>query len=153
MVSSMNISERPSIDSCSDVVLEDVTVSNQHLRIYSILFEQEDVSDIPPLVYAEDLSSNGSYWNGTLMGRGNGGVLLSDGDVLRISPRHAFSYCGVDSLPPEPRDEIQEREKKVDWSSQGRPTEKLTRAAVPASVCYHPTEDWRWGLWFCLCRA
>lgn len=83
------------------------------MRIYCVLFEQDDVSDIPPLVYAEDLSSNGTYWNGSLIGRGNGGVLLSDGDVLRIGPRHSFRYSGADPLPPEPRDEVQEREKKV----------------------------------------
>lgn len=84
------------------------------MRIYSILFEQEQGSDIPPLVYAEDLSSNGTYWNGTLIGRVNGGVLLSDGDVLRVSPHRSFSYRGADPILPELRDEIQEREKKVD---------------------------------------
>lgn len=78
------------------------------------MFEQEEGSDIPPLVYAEDLSSNGTYWNGTLIGRGNGGVLLSDGDVLRVSPRLSFSYRGADPILPEPRDEVLEREKKVD---------------------------------------
>lgn len=101
-------------DSYSDVFVEDPTVSNQHLRIYCILFEQEDASEIPPLVYAEDLSSNGTYWNGSLISRGNGGVLLSDGDVLRISPCHSFRYNGAVPLPPTPRDKVQEREKKVD---------------------------------------
>ena len=88
------------------------------MRIYCVLFEQEDVSDIPPLVYAEDLSSNGTYWNGSLIGRGNGGVLLSDGDVLRIGPCHSFRYSGADPLLPELRDEVQEREKKVDCLGQ-----------------------------------
>ena len=52
----------------------------------------EDETTVPPLVYAEDLSRNGTFWNGRLIGRGNGGFLLSDGDVLRLSPRVEIVY-------------------------------------------------------------
>lgn len=42
--------------------------------------------DIPPLVYAQDLSFDGVIWNGFRMGKENGIVLLSDDDILQISP-------------------------------------------------------------------
>jgi hypothetical protein len=37
-------------------------------------------------VFADDLSSNGTYWNGSLIGKGGGGVLLSEGDRLKLAP-------------------------------------------------------------------
>lgn len=43
-------------------------------------------------MYAEDLSRNGTYWNGSLIGKGNGGVLLSDGDTLRVSSRIYYHF-------------------------------------------------------------
>ena len=66
-------------------VVHDPTVSGKHIRIYTILVDQEESSEIAPLVYAEDLSRYGTYWNGLLMGKGKGGFLLSDGDVLQIT--------------------------------------------------------------------
>jgi serine/threonine protein kinase len=74
-------------------VVHDAVVSNKHLRIYTIIFDDDNdqSEDIAPLVYAEDLSRNGSYWNGSLVGKGNG-VLLSAGDTLRVSPRVYFQF-------------------------------------------------------------
>ena len=56
------------------------------------MFDDDQSDGIPPLVYAEDLSRNGTYWNGSLIGRGNGGVLLSDGDTLRVSARIHYRF-------------------------------------------------------------
>ena len=98
----------------SQYVLNDPVVSNKHLRVYSVVYDGDKPNDVSPLVYAEDLSRNGTFWNGSLIGKGNGGFLLSDKDTLRVSPRTVFVYRMV--LPHE-RDEsfdlVQEYEMKV----------------------------------------
>lgn len=63
----------------------DPAVSNQHVKIFSIAYDQGGDPTFQPLVYAENLSSNGSYWNGQHFSKGQGGVLLSDGDILQLS--------------------------------------------------------------------
>src|SRR2546423_1524428 len=73
-------------------VLNDPVISNKHFRIYSIFYDGDKPNDVAPLVYAEDLSRNGTFWNGSLMGKGNGGFLLSDGDTLRVSSRKLFVF-------------------------------------------------------------
>ncbi|PGH07417.1 CAMK protein kinase [Polytolypa hystricis UAMH7299] len=67
------------------LMVDDPVVSNKHLRIYTIIFDQGNPGEVAPLIYAQDLSSNGTFWNGALIGKGNGGFLLSDGDTLSIS--------------------------------------------------------------------
>ncbi|KAF7617181.1 hypothetical protein AFLA_005226 [Aspergillus flavus NRRL3357] len=71
---------------CNHVV-KDPVISNIHLRIYTIIFDRENPDEVAPLVYAQDLSMNGTSWNGYPMGKGRGSFLLSDGDVLQLSPR------------------------------------------------------------------
>jgi pSer/pThr/pTyr-binding forkhead associated (FHA) protein len=67
-------------------VLDDTRVSNQHLRIYTVVYDFENPLEIAPLVYAQDTSTNGTFWNGQRIDRRHGGaVLLSDGDILRLS--------------------------------------------------------------------
>ena len=99
--------KKPFLD--SQYVVNDPVVSNRHLRIYTITFD----SDTPPLVYAEDLSRNGSYWNDSLIGRDNGGYLLSDGDVLKISPRLEYVYSALFTPEKALFDHVQEREMAV----------------------------------------
>lgn len=80
------------------MVLTDATISNWHLRIYSIIY---DSSVVPVLcfTYAEDLSSNGSYWlyetdghwQEYLIGKGHA-VLLSDGDRVRLCDGSCFVF-------------------------------------------------------------
>ncbi|KAI9729989.1 MAG: hypothetical protein M1834_006187 [Cirrosporium novae-zelandiae] len=94
------------------LVLNDPVISNKHVRIYSILFERNNVTEIAPLIYAEDLSRNGTYWNNSLIGKGTGGVLLSDGDLLRVSPRITLKFCTELESPKEHWDPVQEQEKK-----------------------------------------
>ncbi|PYI00787.1 serine/threonine protein kinase [Aspergillus sclerotiicarbonarius CBS 121057] len=68
---------------CQYVVDQD-NVSGSHLRIYTVVFDQENPGHIPPLVYAEDISSNGTFWN-TYSMSGKGGFLLGHGDVLELA--------------------------------------------------------------------
>ncbi|KAF2676749.1 Pkinase-domain-containing protein [Lentithecium fluviatile CBS 122367] len=83
----------------------DPTISNRHLRIHCILYEKDPVSDIPPFVYATDLSTNGTFLKksnvqcassqderGMRLGRSNGSFLLDDGDELRISDNVTLIY-------------------------------------------------------------
>ena len=98
----------------SQYVLDDPATSNKHLRVYSVVYNGEKPNDMAPLVYAEDLSRNGTFWNGSLIGKGNGGFLLSDKDTLRVSARILFVYhsiapCEEDNL----FDLTQEYEMKV----------------------------------------
>lgn len=48
-----------------------------------------------PLVYAEDLSRNGTLLNGHLMGFGNGGFLLRQGDMLSITRDISIRFNSV----------------------------------------------------------
>src|SRR5271169_6324084 len=82
----------------SQHVLDDPVISNKHLRVYSVVYNGEKPNDVAPLVYAEDLSRNGTFWNGSLIGKGNGGFLLSDDDTLRVSTKTYFTFqrCAED---------------------------------------------------------
>jgi hypothetical protein len=92
----------------SNYVLSNALVSNIHLRIYCIMYEES-----PPLVYCEDLSRNGTLWNSVTIGRGKGGALLSEGDRITIS--HAAKLTFHQNLTPvlEQVNEVQEAEKMV----------------------------------------
>jgi pSer/pThr/pTyr-binding forkhead associated (FHA) protein len=98
----------------SQHVVHDAVVSNKHLRIYTIIFDDDQSDGVAPLVYAEDLSRNGTFWNGSLIGKGNGGVLLSDGDTLRVSPRIYYHFRqNGEQNEAQSFDLTQEREMKV----------------------------------------
>ena len=98
----------------SQYVLDDPVISNKHLRIYSVVYDGDKPKEFAPLVYAEDLSRNGTFWNGSLIGKGNGGFLLSHGDTLRLSARKHFVYhMNVPRDDNRPFDTVQEREMNV----------------------------------------
>lgn len=94
-------------------VIGDPAVSGKHVRIYSIVVDQDDACGISPLVYAEDLSRNGTYWNKAWMGKGRGGFLLSDGDILQISSRIRLVFRQYQHDEPDLFDAVREREIKV----------------------------------------
>ncbi len=79
----------------SQVVLNDATISNRHLRVYSIIYDQT----IEPFVYAEDLSRNGSrwlfkkrnVWKSYPMGNGTA-FLLSNGDIIQLCDGSSFIF-------------------------------------------------------------
>lgn len=66
--------------------------SNIHCRIYSVVFE----SCYEPLIYCEDLSMNGTFLNGRLVGKGTS-VLLTHGDRIDIRPVASFAFYQVPS--------------------------------------------------------
>ncbi len=80
----------------SQIVVDDPSVSNHHLNIYSIMYNDEPRQ---AFVYAQDLSTNGSYWiyksglreEEAVIGRGCA-VLLSDGDKIRICDSTYFIF-------------------------------------------------------------
>lgn len=94
-------------------MFDDACVSNQHLRIYTVIYDLENPLDIAPLVYAQDISTNGTFWNGQRIDKRNGGaVLLSDGDILRLSS-NSFLEFRFEYQSGRPLNRIQEREIKV----------------------------------------
>ena len=98
----------------SQYVLTDPYTSKRHLRIYSVVYENDEPSEVDTLIYAEDLSQNGTFWNGSFIGKGNGGFLLSDKDILRLSGRTYFVFSAVPSIQkPEKFDHVQETEMAV----------------------------------------
>ncbi|CEL04778.1 hypothetical protein ASPCAL05903 [Aspergillus calidoustus] len=76
--------------------VEDPFVSNKHLWIYTVIFDQENPGEVAPLVYAQDISMNGTLWNGYRMGNGRSSFLLSDGDILRLSDTVYLKYNSED---------------------------------------------------------
>lgn len=93
---------------------DDPRLSAKHLRIYTVLYDNEQDSRVDPLVYAEDLSRYGVYWNGSLIGKGSGGYLLSNEDKLRLSSTITLQFRSLSSDSDEVFfDMIQEREMNV----------------------------------------
>ena len=94
----------------SQIVVNEPTISNRHLRIYSIIYET-NLDPIQGFVYAEDLSTNGSYWlymkgshwSEAYIGKENA-VLLSDGDQLRLCDGSCFVFRSA--LPARPMKDI-----------------------------------------------
>ena len=107
----------------SQILVENPSISNYHLRIYSTIYDLE-VEPVKSFVYALDLSINGSYWrykrgnhwNETKIGKGNA-VLLSDGEKVRLCNGSCFIFR---SAPPQTGqlkgDHIQKKEIKVSRS-------------------------------------
>lgn len=128
----------------SQYIIDDDFVSNKHLRIYTIVFDEDQVDGVTPLVYAEDLSRNGSQWNGSPIGRGRGGVLLSEGDSIQISPDREFRFhCAVRQPCRTVLDAVQERESMVsDHCSHHLTRLELRPASVSAMNISFQTENW-----------
>lgn len=72
----------------SRLLPKDPSISGHHLKFYSVIYNDEPRQ---VFVYAQDLSTNGSYWHDrigsryveTLIGRGNA-ILLSSGDKIKL---------------------------------------------------------------------
>jgi hypothetical protein len=87
-------------DISSKYACGDPTISNKHLHFRCIIFEEGSSEDeIPPLVYVEDLSTNGTYLTRANAAakeqriyRREGKVLLASGDQLRVSPTLALHF-------------------------------------------------------------
>lgn len=116
-------------DELSAYICGDPAVSNKHIHVTCIIFDEDtSVNNIPPLVYVQDFSTNGTYLKRPtsdpasaveqLLSRRDGKILLGAGDQIRISPAIAFRfrYSGTvdpnfDRLPA-----AQRREAEVGYS-------------------------------------
>jgi len=74
----------------SNFQLSSLVASNHHFKIYTVVIDEEH--DV--LVYCEDMSLNGTYFNSQLIGKGKK-VLLSDGDELRKSFQPLNHACFI----------------------------------------------------------
>lgn len=94
-------------DLSSQIVLNDPTISNRHMRIYTVIYD----NTVEPFVYAEDLSTNGSrwlfrkggVWKSWLMGPGNAFLLSSD-DKVQLCDGSSFVFRSapfVQDIPQE----------------------------------------------------
>ncbi|PLB53663.1 Pkinase-domain-containing protein [Aspergillus steynii IBT 23096] len=99
--------------SSRDYNLEDRYVSRRQLRIYTIIFDRDNPQELAPLVYAQDLSRNGTLWNGYFMGKGNGSYLLSDGDILHLRPGTSLRYTCRDNRNQDRLDTLQSMESRA----------------------------------------
>lgn len=88
----------------SQIVVNNPSISNHHLKIYSITYDDEPRQ---VFVYAQDISTNGSRWiynsgchyEESSMGRGVA-VLLDDGDKIKICDGTCFIFsCGTAKQP------------------------------------------------------
>ncbi|RMZ89914.1 hypothetical protein DV736_g2845, partial [Chaetothyriales sp. CBS 134916] len=95
-------------------IIDDPQISRKHLRVYSVVYDADDRSEVDLLVYAEDLSQNGTLWNGAFVGKGNGGFLLSQDDTLKIAHNVFLSFDSHRSLDTTDHfDLIQEKEMRA----------------------------------------
>ncbi|KAL4817103.1 kinase-like domain-containing protein [Aspergillus spinulosporus] len=94
-------------------VVKDPFVSNKHLWIYTVIFDQDNPEEVAPLVYAQDISMNGSLWNNYRMGNGRSSYLLSDGDILRLSEGVYLIYRSLNYVQPTYFDPFQALEMKA----------------------------------------
>jgi hypothetical protein len=134
----------------SQIHLANPFVSNKHVRIYTIIFDQDSLQDIPPLVYAEDLSLNRTFWNDYRMDKGKGSFLLSDGDILRVSADIHIQFKSAGANKETRFTPLQELEMKVgivmtdiifDLSLL------IRRSGISKALCHHAACAWLWGLW------
>lgn len=123
----------------SQLVLDDLTVSNRHIRIYSVIYDETT----EPLVYAEDLSRNGCSWlqkRGSKyqkysIGKGNA-FLLSDGDKVTLCDRSTFIFRAVpfiqSGLQVEDLLDLKKLEIEVIWSLLSEKCTTLTVKSLSA---------------------
>ncbi|KAL2362899.1 hypothetical protein RJZ56_004218 [Blastomyces dermatitidis] len=78
--------------SCDAVIAGDMSISNKHLRIYSIIFDKENPGEVGPLVYAQSLSRYGTMWKSLEMTKEDPAILLSDNDELKLSDLTVLSF-------------------------------------------------------------
>ncbi|KAL8689292.1 MAG: hypothetical protein Q9218_005004 [Villophora microphyllina] len=95
MWAALTVDGNPDVSSPCQVTVTDPTISNVHLRIYSIRYDP----GVEPFVYAENLSMNGFEWlhqRGTAwdafpVSKGKA-VLLSGGDKIRLCNQTIFLF-------------------------------------------------------------
>ncbi|KAF9959893.1 Checkpoint kinase 2 [Mortierella alpina] len=87
------------------MILPELSISKRHCRFWTDAFGQ---------VLCKDLSTNGTFWNRTLIGRGES-VVLSNGDSIWIRRNHRFVFQNFIKTQPGHHDpQIKARRKSHD---------------------------------------
>jgi len=73
-----------------DVHLKNQSLSAQHCRIFRVI--DNNYADLDPTVFIEDLSSNGTFLNGTKLGKGVRRV-LTHGAKLSLGKNATTCAC------------------------------------------------------------
>ena len=84
------------------------TISNHHLRVRCVIYEDDNEHDISPLIYLRVLSFNSvelkrpgaGHNTGVAVSRGHGDILLSSGDVLKMTPEIYLQFQYYKSNEP-----------------------------------------------------
>ena len=149
-LSSLLSSSRPS----SRYHWSDSSISNKHLRIHCVLYEQDPVSGIPPLVYATDVSSNGTVLRtsatggisapaGLPMSKQRRSRLLEHGDVLLLSRSVTLVFHSLVPTAENDFTAVQERETNVCLDASCAPwAVALTRSSSSNLVTSLPAAPW-----------
>lgn len=107
----------PFLTSFSSPSIQSTIVSRVHFRIYSIIYDDDLITEFPPLIYCEDRqSSNGTYINDTLIGTissPRSPYLLSNGDVISIRPHWTFHFHQKKQTNGRNLDDLQSQELEV----------------------------------------
>ncbi|KAL4900162.1 hypothetical protein BDW74DRAFT_182923 [Aspergillus multicolor] len=111
------------------LIINNPFVSNRHLWIYTVIFDQDNPEEVAPLVYAQDISMNGTLWNGYRMGNGRSSFLLSDCDILRLSPDVHLIYRSLNNSLPTCFDPFQALEMRAFSSEYAMTRRKLGSGA------------------------
>lgn len=88
-------------------------VSSRHIRIYTVTFDEDDPDDFEPLVYAQNLSRFGTKWNAYMMHEQGESFLLSDGDLLEVTPGVTFRFKSASPTPQDLFSPQRNREMRV----------------------------------------
>jgi hypothetical protein len=82
----------------------DSTISNKHLRVRCVVFEEDLASGVPPLIYIEDYSTNGTTIDHGAAGvddaevssrtlrKGSNAFLLTHGNYIHLSPKVSLHF-------------------------------------------------------------
>ncbi|CUM64052.1 uncharacterized protein PRCAT00001640001 [Priceomyces carsonii] len=73
-----------------DIVISHATISLVHCLLWSIAFD----SETPAIVYLKDVSKNGVYINGVLVGKGNTSMIQSN-DIIEITKAIKMIYISI----------------------------------------------------------
>ncbi|PWY91433.1 serine/threonine protein kinase [Aspergillus sclerotioniger CBS 115572] len=92
-------------------VVNHIDVSRRHLHIYTVMFDEENLGQIPPLVYAKDISQNGTFWN-TYSMADKGGFLLGHGDILELASGYFLRFTDPEQTQ-ENVDPVRAQEMKI----------------------------------------
>ncbi|KLJ08966.1 hypothetical protein EMPG_15612 [Blastomyces silverae] len=77
---------------CDAVIPRDFSISNKHLRIYTIIFDKGNPGEVGPLVYAQNLARYGTMWKSLEITKEDPAILLSDKNELKLSPLTVLSF-------------------------------------------------------------